>query len=31
MLSPAQQDFHNRWLDKADNIVNEDVASLIDK
>lgn len=31
MLSLGQQDFYNRWLDKADNIINEDVASLIDK
>lgn len=31
MLSPDQQDFYNRWLQKADNIVDEDVASLIDK
>ncbi|WP_126973926.1 hypothetical protein [Gynurincola endophyticus] len=31
MLSPDQQDFYNRWLEKADNIVDGDVASLIDK
>lgn len=31
MLSPDQQDFYNRWLQKADNIVDGDVASLIDK
>lgn len=31
MLSPDQQDFYSRWLQKADNIVNGDIASLIDK
>lgn len=31
MLSPDQQDFYNRWLEKADNIVDGSIASLIDK
>lgn len=31
MLSEDQQDFYLRWLEKADNIVSEDIASLIDK
>jgi len=31
MLTPDQQDFYNRWLAKADNIENGDIASLIDK
>jgi hypothetical protein len=31
MLSPDQQDFYTRWLQKADNIMDGDVASLIDK
>jgi len=31
MLTPDQQDFYTRWLQKADNIYNGDIASLIDK
>lgn len=31
MLTPDQQDFYNRWLQKADNIIVGDIASLIDK
>lgn len=31
MLSSEQQDFYSRWLQKADNITNDDIASIIDK
>lgn len=31
MLTPDQQDFYTRWLQKADNIVEDDIANLIDK
>lgn len=31
MLSPDQQDFYARWLQKADKITDGDIASLIDK
>ena len=31
MLSPGQQDFYTRWLQKADDIIDGDISSLIDK
>jgi hypothetical protein len=31
MLTQDQRDFYTRWLQKADNINNGDIASLIDK
>jgi hypothetical protein len=31
MLGLEQQEFYNRWLQKADNINNTDIPSLIDK
>ncbi len=31
MLTPDQQDYYNRWLQKADNITDGNIASLIDK
>ncbi len=31
MLTLDQQDFYYKWLEKADNIVDGDIASLIDK
>jgi len=31
MLTSNQQDFYSRWLQKADNLIDGDIASLIDK
>jgi hypothetical protein len=31
MLTLDQQDFYSRWLQKADNLIDGDIASLIDK